>query len=295
MIKLLSLIGALGISSSTVAPAIIIQQNSNNIISTDIEQGSMRIDVKNEKHFDKDGKIILGTRDYKEVLIEAIDKQRAFNKENNVSNFDITDSITRFPGTAENGKIRVGRSLKELVNAKEYEVLSMEVTIAKSDNSGNYKYGINFEGLADGRLVTGDLYGYQWDQGFADFQIKPGYVITLITEYKVSERIDHTDKMFNSNIYLPDLGIKFTALQIIEMFNYEKGDLNKQAITYINSTKNTKIDSINSLKLYKAIKKDNSFEKGEAILNNTIIDEEYFFVSFESKDAIGTFNMLVHK
>ncbi|WP_339034878.1 hypothetical protein [Spiroplasma endosymbiont of Cantharis rufa] len=295
MIKLLSLIGTLSVSSSAIAPVVTMEQNINNKITSDFEVGEFWIDVKNEKHFDKDGKLLVGTQDYKEVLIEAIDEQRNFIKDNNITNYSITDSLTRFPGLATEGTIRVGLELQHLIRAKEYEVLSMNVNIEKADNNGNFRYAIDFEGLADGGLVTGNLYGYQRTQGLADFQIKPGYLITLKTEYTISESIEHTDNEYKSNISLPNLGIDYLAGQIVDMFNYSGNTLNNEAIKYINTTLKLNITDVKSLNVYNAINKNNKFEKGSIISSNDLVKDDYFYVSFESNDANGTFNMLVHK
>ncbi|AUB31199.1 hypothetical protein [Spiroplasma floricola] len=294
MLKLLSLIGTLGVSTSAVAPVIMLEQNINDNISIRVEAGIMRVNVNNSKHFDKDGKIIVGTYDYKEVLIKAIEEQRAFNKSNNVTNFVIKNSIVRLPGISFDGTIRVGRTLTEVINAKNYEILNMNVTVDKLDNWGNYTYAISYEAIADGKMIGENLYGYQRLQSLADFQIKPGYNMIFETEYNISESIEHTDTLFNSNIYLPDLGINFLSEQIIDMFNSEKNTLNDQAIKYINSTLKVKLNVVESLNVYKAVSNNNdSFSIGEAYSNQEYVKDQYFYVSFSSKDAIGTFNMLV--
>ncbi len=295
MIKLLSLIGTLSVSSSAIAPVATMEQNINNKITSNDEVGTIRFDVMNEKHFDKDGKIKIGTQDYKEVLIKAIEDQRNFNRDHNVTNFSITGSTTRFPGTGFDGSKTVGSELAWVINAKEYEISNMDVTIDKLDNRGNYKYAIGFEAIADGDTVKGNLYGYQTEQSLADFQIRPGYIVTLDTQYTISESMDYTDNEFKSNISLPNLGIDYLAGQIVDMFNYSGNSLNSEAIKYINTTLKLNIDDVKSLNVYKAINKDGKFEKGSVISNNELVHDEYFYVSFESNDANGTFNMLVHK
>ncbi|AUM62899.1 hypothetical protein [Spiroplasma monobiae] len=295
MLKLLSLIGTLGVSTSAITPVIVMNEQTREISSKSVEQGIIRINVDNSKHFDSDGKIVPSTHDYKEVLIKAIDQQRAFNKENNVTNFKITNSITRLPGISFDGSLQVGRQLAKLINANEYEVLNMNVTVAKLDNWGNYTYAIGYEAIADGEMVKEDLYGYQRLQSLADFQIKPGYNMVFDTEYTISESIDYTDIEFNSNISLPNLGIDFLASQVIEMFNYQPNNLNKNAIDYINLVLNVKISNANALNVYKAINNNGVYEMGEIISNNEMVKDEYFYVSFNSSDASGTFNMLIKK
>ncbi|QHX36670.1 hypothetical protein [Spiroplasma sp. BIUS-1] len=295
MLKLLSLIGTFGVSTSAITPVVVMNEQTRETSSTSVEQGVMRITVDNRKHFDSDGKIIPSTQDYKEVLIKAIDEQRAFNQQNNVTNFKITNSITRLPGISFDGSLQVGRQLSKLINAKEYEVLSMNVTVEKLDNRGNYTYAIGYEAIADGEMVKEDLYGYQRLQSLADFQIKPGYNMTFDTEYTISESIEHTDKQYNSNISLPKLGIDFLASQVIDMFNYQPNNLNQNAIDYINSTLNVKISNTSALNVYKAINNNGVYEMGEIISNNEMVTEEYFYVSFNSTDASGVFNMLVKK
>ncbi|WP_339031141.1 hypothetical protein [Spiroplasma endosymbiont of Cantharis nigra] len=295
MIKLLSLIGTLSVSSSAIAPIATMEQNINNKITSNDEVGTIWLSVKNEKHFDKDGKIIVGTEDYKEVLIKAVEDQRNFNRDNNVTSFSITGSTTRFPGTGFDGSRPVGYELERVINAKEYEILNMNVTVDKLDNWGNYKYAIAFEAIADGETVNGNLYGYQVEQSLTDFQIKPGYNVTLDTQYTISESMDYTDNEYKSNISLPNLGIDYLAGQIVNMFNYSGNSLNSETIKYINTTLKLNIGDVKSLNVYKAINKNSKFEKGSVISNNELVNDKYFYVSFESNDANGTFNMLVHK
>ncbi|AHI52843.1 hypothetical protein [Spiroplasma culicicola] len=295
MFKLLSLIGTLSVGSSAVTPIVIANHNVNEEISTDVEKGMMYIFIDNDKHFDSEGNLILGTQDYKEILIKEVERQRQFNQENGVTNFEIKESTTRFPGTQKDGEIQVGRNIARIVNAVEYEILNVNVNIEKLDNFGNFTYAIEYTAIADGEQYTENLYGYQPKQALTDFQIKPGYVIQFETEYEIGNSIEYTDNNFESGIYLPDLGIDFLVWQVIDMFNYSNSNFNSDAIDYINKTMNTKIESATSIEVYSAVKNNEGYEKGSQILNDEVVSDEYFYVSFTSSDATGTFNMLVHK
>lgn len=132
MIKLLSLIGTAVVGTTALVPTFLAKENTNQQELVKTENGEMQLFVDNKQHVDNMGNIIPGTRDYKKLLVEMIEQQRAYNQANSVTNFKITNSDTSFPATAGHGVNQVGKSLERLINAKTYNILNMDVTIKKT-------------------------------------------------------------------------------------------------------------------------------------------------------------------
>lgn len=82
----------------------------------------------------------------------------------------------------------------------------------------------------NGQTINESLYGFQPNQSLTSFQISSGYRIDFDTEFEISKTIDHNETEYKSDIVLPNLGIKFLASQIIDMFNSANNTLNSQAI-----------------------------------------------------------------
>ncbi|AHI52803.1 hypothetical protein [Spiroplasma culicicola] len=279
MFKLLSLIGALGLSASS---GVILTQgvmNNQNYMETDFywEEGPYGITEDEEIETN--------------LIANFVKELAIFLEENNQELQNITDAKIRLMSTAESTG-QTGNIVRMLVDLIENggEIVS-ETYQAKHVEAGNYsvKYLLNYV-LPDGseRQVNLNTYPTLFNQ----YQLENGaWRLTLEFEY-VEKDINETEDQFISNIELPDFGVHFYTHQIIDMFNNHE-PFNNSVKAVIEKQKEVKLKDIHSVNAYKAIKTEDSFAIGDQYDVMDLIEDEYLYISFESNSISGTYNMLI--
>ncbi|WP_338984570.1 hypothetical protein [Spiroplasma endosymbiont of Diplazon laetatorius] len=277
MFKLLNLLGVFGIgaSSATLIPNQILE-NSN---------------YKNQTIYHQNGPYGVQEEGIETSLIESLlVTVEDFLEKNNQELDNIVSAKLQLTSTAESTDTTQLKYLLQELIVNGGEVISESY---KTVDLGNGNYRVEFILTykdSKGQIKTYNINTYP--NLFNEYQLSNGaWRITLV--FVVNEKdINNTENQFISNIELPNYGFKYYSHQVKDMFNnYEP--FNTLAIKLIESQKKVKLSDLEAVSISKAIIKDNEFTMGEKYLDNEVIEDEYFYVSFNSSKISGTYNMLI--
>ncbi|WP_342268553.1 hypothetical protein [Spiroplasma endosymbiont of Aspidapion aeneum] len=240
---------------------------------------------------DKNKKFVGGDADYTSSLIKQYNDIQKWVVENKASNIELKSTISKFAATANYGRRQLINDVSWLFQ-KDVKIKSA-IAHSESVGYGDYSYSNTVKILVNGNEEIKNFNSYG-EEVFADFQLESKYTIDINFDYDVKNDINYTDSKYNSEIKLPDIGIKFSANDIETILSYSKSTYSNLVNKYINSVKGTSISHNNVISISKAIKgEDNNYTIGDKFQDSYIVTDQIFYVSFTSIDTDGTFNMLI--
>ncbi|AGM26249.1 hypothetical protein SSYRP_v1c06590 [Spiroplasma syrphidicola EA-1] len=146
------------------------------------------------------GTVIAKENDFSDSLIQIVEEQRQFLKENKIVDFKVVKGESWFNNLDEHGPININEGMNALLHAQNYQINNNIAKVSGPDEFGNYTFSLTANVTIDGETFDLQMDGFETGKQFADFQILGGFYNLYTLEYTIPPVEDGKKELYyNSN------------------------------------------------------------------------------------------------